>query len=49
MPIRRAHLLTIKPTRRTEYWTVEAKVNSAFDGKFNFLLGANYANVSSER
>ena len=24
-----------------EYWTIEAKVASSFDGKFNFVLGAN--------
>ncbi|MFP6835370.1 MAG: TonB-dependent receptor [Pseudomonadales bacterium] len=25
-----------------DYWTVEAKINSSFEGRFNFLLGANF-------
>src|SRR5262245_29165248 len=30
-----------------DYWTTEVKVASHFDGKLNFLLGANYAESSS--
>ena len=30
-----------------DYWTTEIKVASHFDGKLNFLLGANYAESSS--
>ncbi|HEX7037203.1 MAG TPA: TonB-dependent receptor [Pseudomonadales bacterium] len=30
-----------------EYWTVEAKVRSAYDGPFNFILGANYIDSES--
>ena len=30
-----------------EYWTVEAKVQSAYDGPFNFILGANYIESES--
>jgi hypothetical protein len=29
------------------YWTYEGKVSSHFDGKLNFILGANYAESSS--
>jgi iron complex outermembrane recepter protein len=30
-----------------EYWTVEAKLQSAFDGPFNFIVGANYIDSES--
>src|SRR4030095_7620917 len=30
----------------TSYWTYEGKVSSHLDGKFNFVLGANYAESS---
>ncbi len=31
----------------SEYWTVEAKVQSVFDGPFNFIVGANYIESES--
>lgn len=34
-------------TSESEYWTVEAKVQSAFTGPFNFILGANYIESES--
>ncbi len=34
-------------TDKSEYFTVEAKVQSAFTGPFNFILGANYIESES--
>ncbi len=31
----------------SEFWTVEAKLQSAFDGPFNFIVGANYSESES--